>query len=352
MPHLDEVVSGHQRSGDARVEAKAAVVVFLDQGGGAVGPEQLHVDVGLADCVDHVHTVLVRTEAIQVLLAGLADRSLEARCTDSQRHSARQAGLALRVHLGAGDELLVHAREHIVGVCRDVVERPLRRKGIEHDRVGVELGAIDAVHRVLEEHVVPRGRRVPEVGRAGQRFQHDGLVPLNPAGGAGVLVRQADGVAELVRSRTAVEKTQVHRGLIGRHGARVGADVRPGPVVLVECNANFGVRSVAEIELEVGYGRPPRRLLARGSLLGRRATHEPHSQRGAVDPALPLGCKGTHPAAGASCRFTGAQQITREDAVEAAFRCGHGELLFRDRTVGNSNARVMGTTAPVMKRIA
>jgi hypothetical protein len=93
-------------------------------------------------------------------------------------------------------------------------------------------------------------------------------------------------MAELVRRRTAVEEAEVHRRLVDRDALRVGADVAPGSVVVVEGDADLGRGSVVEHELQVGVGRPPCGLLLHLLLLLRASTHEAHMQGGAVDPGL------------------------------------------------------------------
>ncbi len=108
---------------------------------------------------------------------------------------------------------------------------------------------------VLVEHVVADRRLVPVVGRAGQALDHGRLVPLDAAGRVLVLVRETDRVAELVARRAAVHEAEIHRRLVQRNAAVVGADVRPGAVVRVECDADLGIRRVVEVELQVGEGR-------------------------------------------------------------------------------------------------
>ena len=55
-----------------------------------------------------------------------------------------------------------------------------------------------------------------QFGGSGERGDDDRLVPLDAAGGVRVLVREPDGVAELVPRRAAVEEAEVHRRLVGR----------------------------------------------------------------------------------------------------------------------------------------
>ena len=84
-----------------------------------------------------------------------------------------------------------------------------------------------------------------------------------------MLVREPDRVAEFVPRRAAVEKTEIHRRLVERDAAAIGADVGPGAVVGVERDADFRIGRVVEIELQVGHLRPPPGLLPRDGLFWR-----------------------------------------------------------------------------------
>jgi hypothetical protein len=95
----------------------------------------------------------------------------------------------------------------------------------------------------------------------------------------------------------AIEKAQIHRRLVQRYAAVVGADVRPCAVIRVEGDADFRIRRIVEFEFEIGVLRPPQCLFSRSGLLGCRAAHEAHAQRRAVHPQFADGHNRTRSAA-------------------------------------------------------
>ena len=78
-----------------------------------------------------------------------------------------------------------------------------------------------------------------------------------------MLVSQTYGVAEFVCSSSPIKEAKIHCRLVQRNVMTVGADVRPGAVIGVECDPYFCVWSVVEIEFEIRNLLPPVRLLSR-----------------------------------------------------------------------------------------
>jgi len=143
-----------------------------------------------------------------------------------------------------------------------------------------------------------------------------------------VLVREPEGVPELVRDRAAVEKAEVHRGLVRRDSAAVGTNVGPSAVAGIERDANLRIGRVVEIEVEVRDVRPPTCLLARDGLLSWGPSHEPHAKSRAVHPRLADRRYGTRGAAAATRGGLEAHQLARKDAVIANLgSLGHVTLL-------------------------
>jgi len=126
-----------------------------------------------------------------------------------------------------------------------------------------------------------------------------------------MLVGEADGMAELVPRRAAIQKAEIHGGLVGRNASAIRADIGPCAITGIECDANFRIRRVIEVELEIGDLAPPRRLLAGRRLLGRRTAHEPHAQRRTVHPGLADRRDRTHPALWPACGGTEPHRVSR-----------------------------------------
>ena len=329
MPHLHPVCPGQQVGADARVVGVAGVVVLGDETCGLVGAEELQHDVGRAAGVDHVVALAVDDEAEQVLLAEPADRRRGAPTRAHQQLGGDvDRGPGLRVHPRAGDEGLVQRGQHLVGLRSDAARRPLGGKEVQHDRLGVEARAVDLVGAVAAQDVVPRRRGVPVVGWPGHRADHDVLVPLDAAVRVLVLVCQPDRMPPLVRRRPAIEEAEVHRRLVQRDLACVGADVRPRAVARVEGDADVGIRRIVEDQLQVGHVGPPAGLLACGRALCRVAADEPRVQRAAVHPGLADRRNAAHAAASGAPGALRTHQLERQDAVEADVGAvGHGRLL-------------------------
>ena len=84
-----------------------------------------------------------------------------------------------------------------------------------------------------------------------------------------MLVCEADGMAEFMGCGTAVEKTKIHGRFVQRNASAIGADIGPGAVLSIEGDADFCIRSIIKIKLQVRDLRPPVSLLASDILVRR-----------------------------------------------------------------------------------
>src|SRR6266705_1253167 len=132
--------------------------------------------------------------------------------------------LRLRIHLG--DELLISPRQVRVVRGWPPTLNQLRWKGVEHDRLEIEVCRVQLVEAVRLEDVEIDLFLAPIVGRAAE-VRIDGLrVPPNAPPGVLMLVDRRERMTKFVQDDTAIllilgivaQPAEIHRGLGRREG--------------------------------------------------------------------------------------------------------------------------------------
>src|SRR4051794_12297451 len=141
-----------------------------------------------------------------------------------------------------------------VAVLRRLLDQA-GREVVFHDGLRVPGGTGDLRRAELLQDVVERLVARPEVRVAGEVGVDGPLVPDDPGEGVLVLVRQAEGVADLVQRRGVPVvgrqvPAEVHRALVDGLAEDLAADVRPRAVRLHEPDADLRVAAVGDL-LEV-----------------------------------------------------------------------------------------------------
>lgn len=101
--------------------------------------------------------------------------------------------------------------------------------------------------------IVARGGFIPKLRRFRRFTDHYRLIPLNPSRWILVLMSQPDCIDKLMGRRAPIEKTKIHRRFIQRDIPATSSHVGADSVVLIEGDADFCIRCVAEFKREIGH---------------------------------------------------------------------------------------------------